>query len=841
MPSWTATLSSIIFCAGATFAEAGVLAPDLDRFLYEAEAEEYVPVVVHLDSRADLGALAARLGAGGVIVDRRARHQQVVDQLQAHAARQQGHLRALLERRKAQGSVETYTPFWIANAIYVNALPEVINELVLAPGVATISYDTPLELVEPVAAQPAPENVTAGAESGLKDINAHRLWAQGYTGEGVLVSHLDTGADGNHESFGDRWRGHEPGVSPEEAFFDPVTGWTFPRDSGYHGTHTMGTICGMTPGDTIGVAFGATWIAAAVIDRVDLDRTMSDAILAFQWSADPDGDPGTVDDVPVVSSNSWGFSPIYHGVPHCDDAFWASMDGAEAAGVAIVFAAGNEGGGSKTLRTPADRITTSTNAFAVGALRPGSTSIASFSSRGPSGCDNVTIKPEVCAQGESVRSAMPGNSYGSLSGTSMACPHVAGAVALLNDINPDIEAARAKEILYETAVDLGTAGEDNTFGRGRIDLLAAGNMVASEMGGIYGVVQGAGAPLLGARVEDVGSAKFALTDTAGAYILSVVPGATYTIRASFYGYQDQEETVDVPPQTFVEVDFDLALAIDGTLAGVVTDSESGLALQGVEVEVLNTPLDPVFTDALGSYSLPVAGGASYDVSFAKLGWQPTLVEDVAIVEGQTTTLDLSLDPFPTIFVWEPDPTPISGNAIRGYYENRGKDVLVSSQIDLYGELTQFAMVFVCLGMSPNNYQIEPDGAEDLALVDFVEAGGGRLLFIEGGDFWAFDPATQIRAYFNIAGVGDGGNDLTRVLGAAGTPTEGLSLRYRGENSYVDRISPLGTAKTIWYNQTGGWIIGVMYKAPTGYTTIGQSFEIGGLGGAAALGGLPRLE
>ena len=74
------------------------------------------------------------------------------------------------------------------------------------------------------------------------------------------------------------------------------------------------------------------------------------------------------------------------------------MDGAEAAGVAVVFAAGNEGSGAESHRTPADRITTDTNSYSVGALQPGSQNIASFSSRGPSGCDSQTIKPEICAK-----------------------------------------------------------------------------------------------------------------------------------------------------------------------------------------------------------------------------------------------------------------------------------------------------------------------------------------------------------------------------------------------------------------------------------------------------------
>ena len=103
----------------------------------------------------------------------------------------------------------------------------------------------------------------------------------------MLVATLDTGVDGNHPALASRWRGvADPRYAghPEWAFFDPVTGQTFPFDSGSHGTHTMGTVCGGAPGDEVGVAPGAQWIHAGVIDRVGISQTVADAI-APSWSA----------------------------------------------------------------------------------------------------------------------------------------------------------------------------------------------------------------------------------------------------------------------------------------------------------------------------------------------------------------------------------------------------------------------------------------------------------------------------------------------------------------------------------------------------------------------------
>src|SRR5690606_27208916 len=142
---------------------------------------------------------------------------------------------------------------------------------------------------------------------------------------------------------------------PDWAFFDPVTHWQFPQDGGVHGTHTMGTVCGGAPGHQVGVAPGAQWIAAAVIDRASMTRTIADAILAFEWLIDPDGDPTTTWDVPHVCSNSWGIATGHNFPPYsvpCDPSFWSFLDACEAAGVVILFSAGNEGADPTTLRRP---------------------------------------------------------------------------------------------------------------------------------------------------------------------------------------------------------------------------------------------------------------------------------------------------------------------------------------------------------------------------------------------------------------------------------------------------------------------------------------------------------
>jgi hypothetical protein len=151
------------------------------------------------------------------------------------------------------------------------------------------------------------------------------------------------------------------------------------------------------------------------------------------------------------------------------------------AGTAMVIAAGNEGAGNEpdNIRTPGDvpRI------ISVAATDC-SDNIASFSSRGPVSWQGVApyddhpyppglIKPDVSGPGVSTVSHNFCSGYSSKSGTSMATPHVAGAVALMMEANPGLQHDEIKQVLMDTSVDLGAPGKDNVYGQGRVDAFAA--------------------------------------------------------------------------------------------------------------------------------------------------------------------------------------------------------------------------------------------------------------------------------------------------------------------------------------------------------------------------------
>ncbi|MDH3938437.1 MAG: S8 family peptidase, partial [candidate division Zixibacteria bacterium] len=197
-----------------------------------------------------------------------------------------------------------------------------------------------------------------------------------------------------------------------------------------------------------------------------LQTTLSDIIEAFQWALNPDGDTSTTDDVPDVILNSWGvpkglFAP-------CDETFTQIVDVVEAAGIVTIFAAGNEGPDPMSLRSPADQASTPTNSLAVGAVNMDK-DIASFSSRGPSSCDQTQIKPELVAPGVSVRSSQKGGGYTYMSGTSMAAPYIAGLVVLMRQYSPDATVEEIKQALLQATEDLGATGEDNIYGNGLVD------------------------------------------------------------------------------------------------------------------------------------------------------------------------------------------------------------------------------------------------------------------------------------------------------------------------------------------------------------------------------------
>jgi subtilisin family serine protease len=475
---------------GVGNAYAGQVDPNLEAILADAGEHEMVDALVYLVDQVDLEALTNELNS--VDASRAYRHEIVVRSLQEKAAATQPNLTKLCDIMMTQGRMLEYKPFWVTNVIKVTATPSALRELAAENSVDWVYHNYGIELIDPIeggSEDPVLASPLPDPENGVAAVRAPEAWALGFRGEGILVANMDTGVMGDHEALASRWAGvADPRYAghPEWAWYDPYAGQNdFPYDNHGHGTHTMGSVCGGAPGLEIGVAPGALWMASAPIDRGGgIPGTVADAILSFQWMVDPDGNPGTAWDVPHVCSNSWGVT-TFHGYPPCDETFWEFLDACEAAGTVILFSAGNEG--TSGLRRPSDRATDEYNVCAVAAVDAHDPSwpIASFSSRGPTYCTpdgSEAIKPDIAAPGVNVYSSWPSGGYTSLSGTSMASPHVNGVAALILQACPNLTVQEVKQIMYDTAVDLGAPGEDNSYGYGMVDAYEA-VLLAADMCG----------------------------------------------------------------------------------------------------------------------------------------------------------------------------------------------------------------------------------------------------------------------------------------------------------------------------------------------------------------------
>ncbi len=442
-----------LFLAGRTPAQAMPATHKIDPLLHQrisaSTPQTLIPVIVTLKQQADLKGL-------GSLSSREERWRHVVNSLKAQAESSQRGLRPFLQARQAQGQVAALTYYWVFNGLALQATPQTLEELAALPQVLSLRLERTFAAPEALVAQ------TSSPEPNLVQIGAPALWALGYQGQGVVVASMDTGVEGSHPDLAGRWRGGN------NSWYDPYGEHSTPADLNGHGTAVMGVMVGDSAGGTaIGVAPQAQWIAVKIFNDRDVAEE-SKVHLGFQWLLDPDGKPDTVD-APHVVNNSWAF-----GAPGCDLTFQADLRALRSAGIMPVFAAGNLGPNADTSTSPGNNP----EAFSVGAVDGGDT-IAPFSSRGPSAC-NSSFFPEVVAPGVNIRSSDKQGGYSTLSGTSLAAPHVSGGVALLLSAFPDLTVGEQEQALITSAVDLGDPAADNTYGYGRIDLLSAYNWLAGH-------------------------------------------------------------------------------------------------------------------------------------------------------------------------------------------------------------------------------------------------------------------------------------------------------------------------------------------------------------------------
>ena len=417
-------------------------------------------------------------------------------------------------RQTLQSFGTEFRSFWVTNAIWAKGDLAVVQAIALRPEVAYIyasgggSLSLPPQ--EKIAeTNPSPETTTALAadpepEPGLLKVNADDVWALGILGQGTVVAGSDTGVSWQHAALKKQYRGWNEATQTadhsynwHDAIHNPNTpcgpDTLEPCDDdeilgGGHGTHTVGTMVGDDGGSNrIGMAPGAKWIACRNMNNgAGIIPTYLECMQWFLAPTDINGQNPNPAKAAHVINNSWG---CVEGCP--PPALQDTLRASRAAGIFYAVSAGNDGGEGpafvcNSIYHPLARYP---EAFTVGATNYTTDAIAYFSSRGSVLGDPTAptglLKPNIAAPGMNIRSALRDGSYGSLSGTSMAGPHVAGLVALLISANPKLEGLinRLEDIIEQTAVpkttlegcglDSPTAVPNNTFGWGRIDALAA--------------------------------------------------------------------------------------------------------------------------------------------------------------------------------------------------------------------------------------------------------------------------------------------------------------------------------------------------------------------------------
>ncbi len=494
---------------------------DINEMLAADLAQATAPVsfLVVLRDQPDPAVLLA--GAGVQAAGAQERRAELYRALTAHAERTQAPLRAWLDVQGVR-----YTPHYLVNMIEVQGDQALADQLRLRPEVDRLARNPAVRQSEtlpasrsasrrlwprfilPPAAGPAAVDATEVVPTqlpyGLTYTGANKAWALGIRGQGVVVGSQDTGVDWDHPALQGAYRGWNAQTqiaSHAYNWFDAFgrnstdvnvyrcsPDAQVPCDDGNHGTHTVGTMvgdAGAEGGTVLGMAPGAEWIGCRNM-RGGVG-TPDSYTTCFEWFMAPypqGGNPltdGKPELAPDIINNSWGCPPR----EGCDvDSLRQVVDTVRAAGIFVAASAGNYGGflSPPKCNTVLDPIAIYDSSFSVGAFDQNGT-IASFSSSGPVTIDGSNrLKPDLTAPGVYIMSTVPGGYSDRLSGTSMASPHVAGAVALLWSVAPELvgDIDRTEQILRESATpvingdcDPSPTSPNNVYGYGRLNIMQA--------------------------------------------------------------------------------------------------------------------------------------------------------------------------------------------------------------------------------------------------------------------------------------------------------------------------------------------------------------------------------
>ena len=466
---------------------------------FSANPEGKIKINIVLKVQSDVTELQRMASSFPTKADRR---MFVVNVLKQQAEETQFDLLNYLNVLETNNLVEEIRPLWIVNAVSCYADASIIEEISARDDVLDVYQVEEFKCIES-------EDVTIPTDEGGREIaenitkvNADQVWNLGFTGEGVLVALIDTGAKLTHADLQGRlWDG---GTEYPNHGYDFYSHDNDPSDTHGHGTHVAGTIVGTgASGTQTGVAPGATIMVLKVFHGTDNITEVPMWIEAMQFAVEHGAD---------VMNMSLG-QPLPNSSVKL--MLRQACDNTLAAGVVAAVCAGNSRQMQSLLPIPY-------NVWSPGdcppphlhddqLVNPGGTScvicvgatdfndaIAGLSSKGPSLWTDVAeyndypytsgsstniglIRPDVCAPGMNIKSLdwSTTNGYCLKNGTSMATPCVTGTIALMLSKDHELTPEQIDEILESTAIPLSTH-KNNDFGSGRIDALAAVNAIGDD-------------------------------------------------------------------------------------------------------------------------------------------------------------------------------------------------------------------------------------------------------------------------------------------------------------------------------------------------------------------------
>lgn len=489
----------------------------------------------------------------------------------------------ILERN---GMIANVQPLWIGNLFTVNATRAGAELIANFETVLDVGLDEMISLLEPVETHSAAGEMLA-TESALNDMNAPAAWATGALGDGSIVGVVG-------QPFGPI----QPALAERSVGAELLIASTY-CDQAAQLMLGCAVGCDKQKGDTIGVAPNAHYRLMSL--TCGAEPKVSDVLRAIERSLGSTGE-----DTPDVILQAWETGDSCSSA--LPEGAWRAFANVEQLGSILVWAAGDHGElGRGSIALPAARAEQNQTFFSVGAVTQNGATSDPQSSRGPSPCDRKSIKPELTAIGGLSRS-VSNNGYVNARGSVVAAGYVAGTLALMRQVNPELSAQAAKIALELSARDLGVTGEDHEFGFGLLDVAAAVEHAAasSKTGTISGAIRYGGEYLPGARVFLVSAegSYVATTNAEGKFRFFQIPeNRSFALYAARFGYQDyiapdsvsvgmrQEKSVTIQLEGGIaddaEVDRGFVLGVPGddAIAGVwtravpVPSSESGQPVQ----------------------------------------------------------------------------------------------------------------------------------------------------------------------------------------------------------------------------------------------------------------------